>query len=74
MRGRRRNYWQQARRRSELDEIGAMRVALRLLEAEQYVLAALREEENAESGLAKCREAWQARESASSGFRVRNSV
>jgi hypothetical protein len=47
---------------SEMDEIGAIRVALRLLEAEQYVLAALREEKGAESGLAKWREAWQARE------------
>jgi hypothetical protein len=45
-----------------------MRVILRLLEAEQYALAALHEEENAESGLAKCREAWQARESASAAF------
>ena len=52
----------------ELDEIGATRVVLRLLEAEQYVLAALREEENGESGLAKCREAWQARESDQAAF------
>ena len=48
---------------AELDEIGATRIALRLLEAQQYALAAFREEENFESGLEKCRQAWQARES-----------
>ena len=47
----------------ELDEIEATRIALRLLEAQQYALFALREEENFESGLEKCKQAWQARES-----------
>jgi hypothetical protein len=45
-----------------VDEIQATRIALRLLEAEQYVLAELGRSGDIESGLTKCKEAWDIRD------------
>lgn len=47
--------------RDGVDEIEATRIALRLLEVQEYALADLRKFGDIESGLEKCRQAWDAR-------------